>query len=68
MATSIQSTLSSSRLQMVPEDSMALVVGTGCPEKRESSGSIPISMIRLRFCLGWNPRNFKKGRTWSGDC
>lgn len=41
MATSIQSTLRSSRLQMVPEDSMALMVGTDGPGERRSSGSIP---------------------------
>lgn len=40
MATSIQRTLRSSRLQMVPEDSIALVVGTDGPGKRGSSVSI----------------------------
>lgn len=41
MATSIQRTLRSSRLQMVPEDGIAFVVGTDGPGKRGSSLSIP---------------------------
>lgn len=41
MATSTQRMLRISRLQMVPEDSMALVVGTDGPGERGSSGIIP---------------------------
>lgn len=53
MAMSIQSMLSSSKLQMVPEDSMVLVVRTGDLGERGSSGSLlHLYVMCLRICSG----------------
>jgi hypothetical protein len=53
MAMSIQSMLSSSKLQMVPEDSMVLVVRTDDLGERGSSGSLlHLHVMCLRICSG----------------
>lgn len=53
MAMSIQSMLRSSKLQMVPEDSMILVLRTDDLGERGSSGSLlHLHDICLRICSG----------------
>lgn len=65
MAMSIQSMLRSSKLQMVPEDSMALVVRTDDLGERGTSASLLISMIyALEFAqVGIQQASRSKDRT-----